>query len=212
MKSDTALKSDSIREPQQKRSIAKKKRITEAGIQLLCEKGYYNTTTVDIAKAAHVSTGIVYSYFKDKKDILISGLDMLSEQAVAPLLATFQEKLNLSDFLEHMEDLLDYFVDFHIKFQSMHQELGALALSDPDVNAFMVKFEKSLVHTLTNICISHGVDLPNMYEKIHIVYDMVESYCHEVVFYPDEAMDYVVYKQEILSCIHYLLLGSEHAK
>ena len=114
MKSDTALKSDSIREPQQKRSIAKKKRITEAGIQLLCEKGYYNTTTVDIAKAAHVSTGIVYSYFKDKKDILISGLDMLSEQAVAPLLATFQEKLNLSDFLEHMEDLLDYFVDFHI--------------------------------------------------------------------------------------------------
>ena len=37
---------------------------------LFCEKGYYRTNTAEIAKAAGVSTGIVYSYFHDKKDIL----------------------------------------------------------------------------------------------------------------------------------------------
>lgn len=61
------------REPQQKRSIEKKNRIIETGFRLMCENGYQKTTTADIAKAAGVSTGIIYSYFKDKRDIFICG-------------------------------------------------------------------------------------------------------------------------------------------
>ena len=55
--------------PVQKRSIEKRKRILEAGFQLFCEKGYYKTNTIEIARHAKVSTGTVYSYFKDKKEI-----------------------------------------------------------------------------------------------------------------------------------------------
>ena len=54
--------------PVQKRSIEKRKRILEAGFQLFCEKGYYKTNTIEIARHAKVSTGTVYSYFKDKKE------------------------------------------------------------------------------------------------------------------------------------------------
>ena len=57
-----------IREPQQKRAIEKKEKIIQACVELVSEKGYRSTTTVDIAKRAGVSTGIVYSYFKDKKE------------------------------------------------------------------------------------------------------------------------------------------------
>ena len=63
-----------IREPIQKRSIEKKEKIIESGFELICEKGYYNTNTAEIAKNAGVSTGIVYQYFKDKHDILIDAL------------------------------------------------------------------------------------------------------------------------------------------
>ena len=49
--------------PVQKRSIEKRKRILEAGFQLFCEKGYYKTNTIEIARHAKVSTGTVYSYF-----------------------------------------------------------------------------------------------------------------------------------------------------
>ena len=65
---------NAIREPIQKRSIEKKEKIIKYGFDLICEKGYYNTNTAEIAKAAGVSTGIVYSYFNDKHDILLEGL------------------------------------------------------------------------------------------------------------------------------------------
>ena len=68
-----------IREPIQKRSIEKKEKIIQAGFELICEKGYYNTNTAQIAKAAGVSTGIVYSYFKDKHDILIEGIKIYAD-------------------------------------------------------------------------------------------------------------------------------------
>ena len=63
-----------IREPVQKRSIEKKEKIIKHGFELICEKGYYNTNTAEIAKSAGVSTGIVYQYFNDKHDILIEGI------------------------------------------------------------------------------------------------------------------------------------------
>ena len=39
-----------IRKPIQKRSIEKKKKIIHAGFELICQKGYYNTNTAEIAK------------------------------------------------------------------------------------------------------------------------------------------------------------------
>ena len=60
------MSDNEIREPVQKRSIEKKEKIIKAGFDLICEKGYYNTNTAEIAKKAGVSTGIVYQYFKDR--------------------------------------------------------------------------------------------------------------------------------------------------
>ena len=68
-----------VREPQQERSIEKKNRIIEAGYKLFSEVGYYGTNTAEIAKRAGVSTGIVYGYFQDKRDILISVLSIYIE-------------------------------------------------------------------------------------------------------------------------------------
>lgn len=41
-------------------SLEKEEKIIKAGFDLMCKKGYYNTNTVEIAKFAGVSTGIVY--------------------------------------------------------------------------------------------------------------------------------------------------------
>ena len=72
---------EKVREPRQKRSIEKKRKIVTAGFQLFCEKGYYNTNTAEIAEYAGVSTGTVYSYFSDKADIYIAAFeDYLNEQ------------------------------------------------------------------------------------------------------------------------------------
>ena len=68
-----------IREPIKTTSIEKKQKIIDAGLKLFSEKGYYKTNTAKIAKAAGVSTGIVYQYFNDKKDILIYAVKLYFE-------------------------------------------------------------------------------------------------------------------------------------
>ena len=46
---------NNIREPKQKRAVEKKEKILEAGFELICLNGYYNTNTAEIAKKANVS-------------------------------------------------------------------------------------------------------------------------------------------------------------
>ena len=70
IKKEGVMMSDT-RIPSQKRSIEKRNRIIKMGFELMCEEGYYQTTTTDIAKYAGVSTGIIYQYFNDKKEIFI---------------------------------------------------------------------------------------------------------------------------------------------
>ena len=77
---------DNIREPKQQRAIEKKEKIIEAGFNLICKNGYYNTNTAEIAKEAGVSTGIVYQYFKDKYDILIEALEKYGDDIFFPML------------------------------------------------------------------------------------------------------------------------------
>ena len=52
-----------VREPIKKSSILKKEKIIEKGFELMCEKGYHNVSSVDIAKYTGVSTGCIYQYF-----------------------------------------------------------------------------------------------------------------------------------------------------
>ncbi len=44
-------------------------RIIAAALQLFTRRGYFNTSVPDMAKAAQVSVGSIYHYFKNKEDV-----------------------------------------------------------------------------------------------------------------------------------------------
>ena len=50
----------------------KKNTILNAATKIFAEKGYQYATIAEVAKEAGVSTGLVYSYFKNKLDLLLS--------------------------------------------------------------------------------------------------------------------------------------------
>ena len=97
------MSENEVRNPVQKRSIEKKNKIIEAGFNLICEKGYYNTNTAEIAKAAGVSTGIVYNYFNDKHDILIEGIKQLGASIFYPMLNMSQKELAKKRFKTYIK-------------------------------------------------------------------------------------------------------------
>lgn len=50
--------------------------ILRGAAQVFSQKGFYQATTKEIAKAAPVSEGTIYNYFKNKHDILVAMLNL----------------------------------------------------------------------------------------------------------------------------------------
>lgn len=98
----------SVRVPQQRRSRRTRQAVLQAAAACFEESGYDETTTAMIARRAGISVGSVYSYFRDKREILIELLEThLSE--VARLVA---ERLDVdawddADPREVVRDLID---------------------------------------------------------------------------------------------------------
>ncbi|MBA4699610.1 MAG: TetR/AcrR family transcriptional regulator [Ruminococcus sp.] len=78
-------------------SAEKHEMIQNAALQLFDRKGYKATTISDIAECAGISKGLVYKYFKSKKDILLSFQTAIDEcGAVIEAQETPKESLRIS--------------------------------------------------------------------------------------------------------------------
>ena len=179
-----------IREPVQKRSIETKDKIIEAGFDLICNDGYYKTNTVKIAKKAGVSTGIVYHYFKDKREILLAGLDKYADNIFYPMLnmSDFDFKKNtLSDVTKKM---IKKYISNHKLSLAAHEEITAMVHSDKDVAFYFYKREMEMTNTISNILIENNFKIQNMDEKVHIIVGLVDNLCHEIVYHKHSELYY----------------------
>lgn len=86
-----------IRKPKQTRAINSKARIVEAAYKLFCDKGYYKTNSIEIAKSAGVSVGCFYSYFKDKDAVFFQILDIYNNSFLETLINHLSYTSNISD-------------------------------------------------------------------------------------------------------------------
>ena len=181
---------DNIREPKQKRAIEKKEKIIEAGFNLICKNGYYNTNTAEIAKAANVSTGIVYQYFKDKYDILIEGLDKYGDSIFFPLLKEKDIKFDKKDFNQFLEKMIKNYINNHKVSNIAHEEIMAMVHSDKRVADYYYKRELEMTNSLKEILINNNFKDSNLSEKVHIMMGLIDNLCHEVTYHKHSDMNY----------------------
>lgn len=78
------------REPRQRRSREKRDRILLAAARLFSDGGVDSTTTKQIAREASVSIGTLYSYFTDKRQILLSLLADNAATVLDPFRVSFE--------------------------------------------------------------------------------------------------------------------------
>ncbi len=180
-----------VREPIQKRSIEKKEKIIKYGFDLICEKGYYNTNTAEIAKAAGVSTGIVYSYFTDKHDILLEGLKIYGNDIFYTSIDFIkQTKITKDNLPGIVRKVITEFIKNHTLSQTAHEEITAMIHSDKDVAFYFYKREMELTNTISTILINNNFKIQNMEEKVHIIVGLVDNLCHEIVYHKHSELDY----------------------
>ncbi len=179
-----------VRTPQQERSIAKKKKIIESGYTLFSEVGYYATNTAEIAKHAGVSTGIVYGYFKDKRDILLEVLDIYVEKVLSPVYATFDRLVAPLNFDTLVPQILDVTIEAHRKNANIHEALHSLSASDEAVGGKFLEIEDKMTENIANKLFSLGVSSDGLNEKIHFSIGILQSFAHECIFDRHDYLDY----------------------
>jgi len=195
-----------IREPKQMRSIETKEKIIEAGFELICNDGYYKTNTSKIAKKAGVSTGIVYQYFKDKKDILLSGLDKYADDIFYPMLNMSNIKFDKNNFADIMKDMIAKYIGNHKLSKTAHEEITAMTHSDKDIAYFFYKREMDMTHKIVSALTENGFNIANINEKVHIVIGLIDNLCHEIVYHKHEELDYDIMTNVVINEIVNILM------
>jgi AcrR family transcriptional regulator len=182
-----------IREPIQKRSIEKKEKIIKAGFELICEKGYYNTNTAEIAKAAGVSTGIVYQYFKDKHDILVEGIKKYASDIFYPMLnVTTNIKIDKNNLDKILRNMINAFIENHKLSQVAHEEIMSMTHSDKEIAEFFQENEMAMTKNISNVLLKNGFNSSNLDEKVHIAIHLIDDLCHEIVYHKHKDLNYDV--------------------
>ena len=192
---------DTIREPKQKRAIEKKEKIIEAGFNLICENGYYNTNTAEIAKAAGVSTGIVYQYFKDKYDILIEGMEKYGDDIFFPILKNKDIKFDKKDFDKLLKQMINHYIDNHKVSNVAHEEIMSMVHSDKRVAEYYYKRELEMTNSLKEILINNNFKDDNLYEKVHIMMGLIDNLCHEIIYHKHNDMNYDIMTDLVINNI-----------
>ncbi len=193
-----------IRDPKQQRAIEKKEMIIESGFKLICEKGYYNINTAQIAKKAGVSTGIVYQYFNDKYDIFITALEKYGDDIFFPMLKMKNDKIDVKNFKNIMNDMIKRYTENHLVSKIAHEEIMAMVHSDKKVAEYYYKRELEMTDFIKKLLLDSGITDEFLSEKVHVMIGMVDNLCHEVIYHKHEQMNYNAMTNIVLENILYL--------
>lgn len=194
------------RMPVQKRSVEKRERIVRNGFELMCNNGYFNTTTSDIAKYVGVSTGIIYQYFNDKKEIFIEGFSKYSDDIMFPILDILKNNtIKLDNMEKLLNEMLNVFIEKHTLLKRAHEEILALAHLDEDIDKIFLEQEVEATKAVTNVLRENGIGGGGLEERVHIIIGIVENYCHEIVYHKHSILNYDVMKNEVINVICHML-------
>lgn len=179
-----------LRNPIQKRAIEKKQKILENGFILICEKGYHNVDCAEIAKNCDVSTGTVYQYFTDKRDIFLQGLRNYSKLMLFPILEYKDKKLHYDDISNFIKKIIANAIKHHKMSQTAHEEIMSMKHSDPEVNKIFQEYELEATDVLVQILKSYDLKINDIYEKSHLIITWIDDLCHEIIYHKHDNLNY----------------------
>ena len=201
-----------VREPSRKSSIEKKEHIIEIGFHMICERGYHHVSTVDIAKKAEVSTGIIYQYFQDKHDILLAGIRKYSDLLYSFFFDVLKEETDLQkEFFSVIEKILEEGIQNYRTTLAIQQELTSLKYRDPEVLYLLQEKEKEVTKALDQLFRERKMQVAHQKEKVHFLVQFIPMFCRDCVlsgsFFYEEAM-----KKEVLSMVLCLFGECKHCQ
>jgi AcrR family transcriptional regulator len=143
--------------PVQKRSIETKEKIMNAAWTLFGEKGYFKTTSHDLAQRAGVAIGSFYGYFNNKKEVAIELIRNFYSETLEKALCNIHKevgknvKQNSDNGRKLVRSLIQSLREAHDINPLIHRDVTALILTDEDVNKINKEEEKKIIAFLVNL-------------------------------------------------------------
>ena len=199
------MKQSELRKPVQKRAIEKRQKILECGFNLICDKGYHNVDCIDIAKASGVSTGTVYQYFEDKRDIFMQGLKSYAQSVLFPILTYKNKNVKLDDIESFFRKIINDSIKVHHLSQSTHEEIMSMRHLDSEVDDIFKTYEIEATDVLANLLKNSDNKIEYIYEKSHLIITWIDDLCHEMVYHKHSNIKYNKMKDLVIGSIVNLL-------
>lgn len=190
-----------VRIPQQKRSIEKKEKIIEAATRILMEEGYRNSNTADIARAAGISTGSIYAYFEDKKDILLACLERIGSTLTQQIAEKAGSLAASEDIAVTIKEVLEIFVRFQSWTKLARDEILSLKYIDTDVKNYFDSIQKTMMDTVTGQLETAGYYFTHKNEQTFLVFQMIMGIVDELAFDHSSNIDQAVLIDECAKSI-----------
>ena len=160
-----------------------------------------------IAKRAGVSTGIVYGYFRDKKDILREVTSLYMDKVTKPILNLFdnlEAPFDARDLVCHIVDLV---IRAHGENAGIHEALHSLTHTDPEISAQFIRLEDELTLNIAERLTRLDVLKDGAKEKVHFAMDVLQSFAHEYIYDHHAYIDYDRLKMLVTDCVVALIDG-----
>lgn len=198
-----------VRIPQQKRSIEKKQRIIRAAYQLFDENGYYATNTTMIAKQAGLSVCSIYSYFQDKKDIMLACLQGNSEEINRRICEQISKLAVDSDVFSIAQGVYRVFVESHNFSKQYHDDVMSLKYTDENFRSYFVNERRYFAQTTVEQLKKCGVMFKHEKEQTFLIYSLLESLEDEIIYNTDTDVDKEIVVNECARIIADMLQKAE---
>ncbi|WP_330949186.1 TetR/AcrR family transcriptional regulator [Virgibacillus sp. MG-45] len=108
----------------------KQSQIVEAAIELIAEKGYYNTSTSEIARRAGVAEGTIFRHYETKKDLLVAIVTPAIANFSAPFFAEKFVKEVFDESYQSFEDMLYAFIRNRFEFAQSNVPILKILLQE----------------------------------------------------------------------------------
>lgn len=181
---------DGIREPRQKRSIEKKERILKVGFERFCEVGYYRTNTIEIAKLAGVSTGALYSYFKDKRQIFVEAFDRYLRDCSEELLRRLKAEGARRPLDEFIDEWIAVYTDVYSGAGRALMQLRMMMLEDKEIARHFSETEREYASSLTDCLRTCGAGGGSLLERVYTSCILIDSLRQEKSVFPHEGLSF----------------------
>ncbi|MDR1782281.1 MAG: TetR/AcrR family transcriptional regulator [Bacilli bacterium] len=135
-----------------------KKNILKSAIILFSQNGYDSTSTSQIAREANVSEGLIFKYFKSKKELKLA----IIEPIINNLLPSYSDEFitRVSNELSNINDLISYAIYDRYYFLKMNKEIIIIIFNE-------VLHDKDMMETII--------------EKLKDRYQILKSYLNNLL-------------------------------